>query len=164
MIPRKVVSWLGISQFSSAGTQNLIYLGAWLQLLCSRWPSHCYRFRFTSSQILELLSYPRVPSVRLLFSFLSPCSPINSHNRINVINNCDPSVANKSFFQPLSAVEPTKEARDPWRFVFPCSLALLGTLKLSQTSPDVPNSEVGGHPHKDLPNAHSQQQVTSRSV
>uniref|UniRef100_A0A8C2WPK1 Synaptotagmin 3 n=1 Tax=Cyclopterus lumpus TaxID=8103 RepID=A0A8C2WPK1_CYCLU len=41
---------------------------------------------------------------------------------------------------------------------------LLGTLKLSQTSPDVPNSEVGAQPHKDLPNAHSQQQVTSRSV
>ncbi|KAF7658893.1 hypothetical protein LDENG_00006630, partial [Lucifuga dentata] len=48
-----------------------------------------------------------------------------------------------------------------------------GTLKLSQTSPDVPNSEGGGgvgvgggahpaHPPKDLPNAHSQQQVTSR--
>ncbi|KAI4822739.1 hypothetical protein KUCAC02_008268, partial [Chaenocephalus aceratus] len=37
-----------------------------------------------------------------------------------------------------------------------------GTLKLSQTSPDVPNSEVGAQPHKDLPNAHSQQQVTSR--
>lgn len=44
-----------------------------------------------------------------------------------------------------------------------------GTLKLSQTSPDVPNSEGGGgggaggaHPQKDLPNAHSQQQVTSR--
>lgn len=45
-------------------------------------------------------------------------------------------------------------------FLFVCS----GTLKLSQTSPDVPNSEVGAHPHKDLPNAHSQQQVTSRSV
>lgn len=40
--------------------------------------------------------------------------------------------------------------------------APVGTLKLSQTSPDVPNSE-GGAP-KDLPNAHSQQQVTSRSV
>uniref|UniRef100_A0A3B5A3E0 Synaptotagmin 3 n=1 Tax=Stegastes partitus TaxID=144197 RepID=A0A3B5A3E0_9TELE len=39
-----------------------------------------------------------------------------------------------------------------------------GTLKLSQTSPDVPNSEGGAHPHKDLPNAHSQQQVTPRSV
>uniref|UniRef100_A0A8C4ENU8 Synaptotagmin III n=1 Tax=Dicentrarchus labrax TaxID=13489 RepID=A0A8C4ENU8_DICLA len=39
-----------------------------------------------------------------------------------------------------------------------------GTLKLSQTSPDVPNSEVGAQPQKDLPNAHSQQQVTSRSV
>lgn len=39
-----------------------------------------------------------------------------------------------------------------------------GTLKLSQTSPDVPNAEAGAHPHKDLPNAHSQQQVTSRSV
>ncbi|XP_029692087.1 synaptotagmin-C [Takifugu rubripes] len=38
-----------------------------------------------------------------------------------------------------------------------------GTLKLSQTSPDVPNSEVGAHPHKDLPNAHSQQQVTARA-
>ncbi|KAG7238907.1 hypothetical protein INR49_030454, partial [Caranx melampygus] len=37
-----------------------------------------------------------------------------------------------------------------------------GTLKLSQTSPDVPNSEGGAHPPKDLPNAHSQQQVTSR--
>lgn len=37
-----------------------------------------------------------------------------------------------------------------------------GTLKLSQTSPDVPNAEVGAHPHKDLPNAHSQQQVTAR--
>uniref|UniRef100_A0A3B4VIM5 Synaptotagmin 3 n=1 Tax=Seriola dumerili TaxID=41447 RepID=A0A3B4VIM5_SERDU len=35
------------------------------------------------------------------------------------------------------------------------------TLKLSQTSPDVPNSEGGAHPQKDLPNAHSQQQVTS---
>ncbi|KAM9394225.1 synaptotagmin-C [Pholidichthys leucotaenia] len=34
-----------------------------------------------------------------------------------------------------------------------------GTLKLSQTSPDVPNSEGGA---KDLPNAHSQQQVTAR--
>lgn len=45
-----------------------------------------------------------------------------------------------------------------------CLLCPLGTLKLSQTSPDVPNSEVGAHPHKDLPNAHSQQQVTSRSV
>jgi len=42
--------------------------------------------------------------------------------------------------------------------------ALLGTLKLSQTSPDVPNSEAGAQPHKDLPNANSQQQVTSRSV
>lgn len=41
---------------------------------------------------------------------------------------------------------------------------LLGTLKLSQMSPDVPNSEGGAHPHKDLPNAHSQQQVASRSV
>uniref|UniRef100_A0A672GWE4 Synaptotagmin III n=1 Tax=Salarias fasciatus TaxID=181472 RepID=A0A672GWE4_SALFA len=39
-----------------------------------------------------------------------------------------------------------------------------GTLKLSQTSPDVPNSEGGAHPQKDLPNAHSQQQVTPRSV
>lgn len=39
---------------------------------------------------------------------------------------------------------------------------LVGTLKLSQTSPDVPNSEGGAH--KDLPNAHSQQQVTPRSV
>uniref|UniRef100_A0A667XQI7 Synaptotagmin 3 n=1 Tax=Myripristis murdjan TaxID=586833 RepID=A0A667XQI7_9TELE len=39
-----------------------------------------------------------------------------------------------------------------------------GTLKLSQTSPDVPNSEGGAQPQKDLPNAHSQQQVTSRSV
>uniref|UniRef100_A0A3Q2Z659 Synaptotagmin 3 n=1 Tax=Hippocampus comes TaxID=109280 RepID=A0A3Q2Z659_HIPCM len=37
-----------------------------------------------------------------------------------------------------------------------------GTLKLSQTSPDVPNSEGGTHPHKDLPNAVSQQQVTAR--
>ncbi|MEQ2254267.1 hypothetical protein ILYODFUR_001976 [Ilyodon furcidens] len=37
-----------------------------------------------------------------------------------------------------------------------------GTLKLSQTSPDVPNSEGGAHPNKDLPNAHSQQQVTPR--
>ncbi|XP_061605409.1 synaptotagmin-C isoform X2 [Phyllopteryx taeniolatus] len=37
-----------------------------------------------------------------------------------------------------------------------------GTLKLSQTSPDVPNSEGGAHPHKDLPNAVSQQQVTAR--
>uniref|UniRef100_A0A665T1F4 Synaptotagmin III n=1 Tax=Echeneis naucrates TaxID=173247 RepID=A0A665T1F4_ECHNA len=37
-----------------------------------------------------------------------------------------------------------------------------GTLKLSQTSPDVPNSEGGAQPHKDLPNAHSQQQVTPR--
>lgn len=45
-----------------------------------------------------------------------------------------------------------------------CLLCPSGTLKLSQTSPDVPNSEVGAHPHKDLPNAHSQQQVTSRSV
>lgn len=35
-----------------------------------------------------------------------------------------------------------------------------GTLKLSQTSPDVPNSEGGAQ--KDLPNAHSQQQVTAR--
>ncbi|XP_035768955.1 synaptotagmin-C [Neolamprologus brichardi] len=35
-----------------------------------------------------------------------------------------------------------------------------GTLKLSQTSPDVPNSEGGAN--KDLPNAHSQQQVTPR--
>uniref|UniRef100_A0A3B4XZA8 Synaptotagmin 3 n=1 Tax=Seriola lalandi dorsalis TaxID=1841481 RepID=A0A3B4XZA8_SERLL len=35
-------------------------------------------------------------------------------------------------------------------------LPLLGTLKLSQTSPDVPNSEGGAHPPKDLPNAHSQ--------
>uniref|UniRef100_A0A3Q2QCL5 Synaptotagmin 3 n=1 Tax=Fundulus heteroclitus TaxID=8078 RepID=A0A3Q2QCL5_FUNHE len=42
--------------------------------------------------------------------------------------------------------------------------ALLGTLKLSQTSPDVPNSEGGAHPNKELPNAHSQQQVTPRSV
>uniref|UniRef100_A0A3P8VVN8 Synaptotagmin 3 n=1 Tax=Cynoglossus semilaevis TaxID=244447 RepID=A0A3P8VVN8_CYNSE len=37
-----------------------------------------------------------------------------------------------------------------------------GTLKLSQTSPDVPNSEGGAHPQKELPNAHSQQQVTPR--
>ncbi|PWA17898.1 hypothetical protein CCH79_00008082 [Gambusia affinis] len=37
-----------------------------------------------------------------------------------------------------------------------------GTLKLSQTSPDVPNSEGGAHPNKELPNAHSQQQVTPR--
>uniref|UniRef100_A0A7N8WYA1 Synaptotagmin III n=1 Tax=Mastacembelus armatus TaxID=205130 RepID=A0A7N8WYA1_9TELE len=40
-----------------------------------------------------------------------------------------------------------------------CSLCfppLSGTLKLSQTSPDVPNSEGGAQPHKDLPNAHSQ--------
>uniref|UniRef100_A0A8D3A771 Synaptotagmin 3 n=1 Tax=Scophthalmus maximus TaxID=52904 RepID=A0A8D3A771_SCOMX len=36
-----------------------------------------------------------------------------------------------------------------------------GTLKLSTTSPDVPNSEGGAN--KDLPNAHSQQQVTPRS-
>lgn len=40
--------------------------------------------------------------------------------------------------------------------------ASVGTLKLSQTSPDVPNSEGGAQ--KDLPNAHSQQQVTPRSV
>uniref|UniRef100_A0A3P9KTJ5 Synaptotagmin 3 n=1 Tax=Oryzias latipes TaxID=8090 RepID=A0A3P9KTJ5_ORYLA len=38
-----------------------------------------------------------------------------------------------------------------------------GTLKLSQTSPDVPNSEGGAQPQKDLPNAHSQQQVTPRT-
>ncbi|TWW70348.1 Synaptotagmin-C Synaptic vesicle protein O-p65-C [Takifugu flavidus] len=48
------------------------------------------------------------------------------------------------------------------RFLFIFS-APSGTLKLSQTSPDVPNSEVGAHPHKDLPNAHSQQQVTARA-
>ncbi|KAJ0058261.1 hypothetical protein NL108_012403, partial [Boleophthalmus pectinirostris] len=37
-----------------------------------------------------------------------------------------------------------------------------GTLKLSQTSPDVPNSEGGAHPQKELPNAHSKEQVTAR--
>uniref|UniRef100_H3CL09 Synaptotagmin 3 n=1 Tax=Tetraodon nigroviridis TaxID=99883 RepID=H3CL09_TETNG len=46
---------------------------------------------------------------------------------------------------------------------FPLCRTPSGTLKLSQTSPDVPNSEVGAHPQKDLPNAHSQQQVTSRA-
>ncbi|XP_072299900.1 synaptotagmin-C [Eucyclogobius newberryi] len=38
-----------------------------------------------------------------------------------------------------------------------------GTLKLSQTSPDVPNAEGGGaQPQKELPNAHSKEQVTAR--
>uniref|UniRef100_A0A6Q2YJY5 C2 domain-containing protein n=1 Tax=Esox lucius TaxID=8010 RepID=A0A6Q2YJY5_ESOLU len=39
-----------------------------------------------------------------------------------------------------------------------------GTLKLSQTSPELPPASEGGAslPHKDMPNAHSQQQVTAR--
>ncbi|KAJ7989521.1 hypothetical protein DPEC_G00305410 [Dallia pectoralis] len=39
-----------------------------------------------------------------------------------------------------------------------------GTLKLSQTSPELPPTSEGGAslPHKDMPNAHSQQQVTAR--
>ncbi|KAK6312016.1 synaptotagmin-C-like isoform X1 [Coregonus clupeaformis] len=39
-----------------------------------------------------------------------------------------------------------------------------GNLKLSQTSPELPPTTEGGAapPHKDLPNAHSQQQVTAR--
>ncbi|XP_045069405.1 synaptotagmin-C-like isoform X2 [Coregonus clupeaformis] len=40
-----------------------------------------------------------------------------------------------------------------------------GNLKLSQTSPELPPTTEGGAapPHKDLPNAHSQQQVTART-
>ncbi len=43
-------------------------------------------------------------------------------------------------------------------------LLFSANLKLSQTSPELPPATEGGSAVKDLPNAHSQQQVTTRSV
>lgn len=78
-----------------------------------------------------------------------------------MINNGDPLLQTKQFISTY--VHSRTDKTDTW-VIEDCFVTLLGTLKLSQTSPDVPNTEVGAHPHKDLPNAHSQQQVTSRSV
>lgn len=94
--------------------------------------------------------------------FPSSLAAQRANHRINMIDEPDLNHGETIFSRPPSAAEPTGAACESSISV--CFLGPSGTLKLSQTSPDVPNSEVGAHPHKDLPNAHSQQQVTSRSV
>lgn len=122
MIPRKVVSWLGISQFSSTALQQHIFGSSAAVVVFTLTVSllQVVQIYFQWNVGAPFISSCSVCSAAL--SFLSPCSPINSHNRINMINNCEPSVANKSFFQPLSAVEPTKETREPCLSLFPRSV------------------------------------------
>lgn len=96
--------------------------------------------------VLSLLAF----SLLLNHCLFNQCDPINEINALQK--------ARHTFLLELLLMADSTATNKP------LFLSVAGTLKLSQTSPDVPNSEGGAHPPKDLPNAHSQQQVTSRSA